>query len=314
MSKIAAHILYCIVWILSLVPLRLLYLLSDLIWCIMMAFPFVRYRRNTVRNNLRESFPEKNRRELAVIERKFYRQFLDTVFETFKSASMPAAWMKRHMQFKGMEFVARELGKGNSIVMYLGHTGNWEWISSLPLNISTDGICCQVYHPLENAAIDRVMLRLRNRYGALSIPMKHAVRTLLGYRKAGRPFIVGMIADQAPLWWDIHYWTDFLSHDTPVLTGAEQLAKKLGLIPVFTHISRPKRGRYIVELIPMSNSGDLSGDFEMTGRYMQMLEENIRENPELWLWTHKRWKRTREGYQEWLKTRLRSNRRNSEKE
>lgn len=314
MSKFAVFLLYPIIWLLSLLPLGLLYFFSDLIWTVMMAFPRLRYRHTTVSMNMRTAFPEKSERELNALERKFYHRFLDVLFESVKSASMPAWWMRRHMRFKGTEFISRELENGNSLVMYLGHMGNWEWISSFPLNINTTGKCCQVYHPLENGTMDLVMLKLRNRYGAESLAIKHVLRTLLGYRKAGIPFIVGMIADQSPLWWDIHYWTDFLNHDTPVLTGAGQLAVKMDLRPVYAHVSRLRRGRYEVEFIPMFEPGVQAGEFEITEKYMRLLEANILESPELWLWTHKRWKRTREGYQEWLKTRLRSNRRDSEKE
>ena len=314
MEKIASKILYGLIWLLSLIPLRVLYLFSDIIWLIMFICPPLRYRRKIVWKNLTTSFPEKDKKELKRIERRFYRQFLDQIFEMFKSASMSGRWIRRHMHFTGLENLEREFADGRSMVMYLGHTGNWEWIASLPENVSRDVLCCQVYHPLENKLADDIMLRLRSSYGAVSISMKMVLRRLLQYRNENQKFIIGMIADQVPLWWEIHYWTDFLNHHTPVFTGSEQIIRKMDLSVCYGHISRPRRGFYELRAIPMySHTADLP-ESAITEKYMRMLEDNIRECPELWLWSHNRWKRTWEGYQNWLKTRLRSNRRDNEKE
>ncbi|MCQ2127481.1 MAG: lysophospholipid acyltransferase family protein [Bacteroidaceae bacterium] len=314
MKRVLVSMTYSFLWLISLLPLRLLYLFSDIIWIVMFLCPPLRYRRNVVRKNLRTSFPDKGVKELKRIERRFYRQFLDQIFEMFKSASMPGWWMRRHMRFEGTDILEKEFSQGRSIVMYLGHTGNWEWISSLPLNLDGNAVCCQVYHPLENAVTDSIMLKLRSRYGAESIAMKHVLRTLLGYRKAGKQFVVGMIADQVPLWWDIHYWTDFLNHNTPVLSGSEQIIRKMDLCACYGHISRPRRGHYVLKVVPMFSRAEGIEEFGITEKYFRLLEDNIRETPELWLWSHNRWKRTWEGYQKWLKTRLRSNKRDSEKE
>ncbi len=299
-GSILYRILYVIVWLFSLLPLRLMYLLSDLIWLVMFACPPLRYRRKIVQKNLRESFPDRNDSELRSIERRFYRQFLDQIFETVKMASMGRRRICRHMTFSDTEVICRDFEEGRSAVLYLGHTGNWEWISSLPLHFDSAREFCQVYHPLENRAFDRLMLKLRGRYSAQSIPMEHTLRRLLEFRRDGKPFIVGMIADQVPLLWNIHYFTRFMNHDTPVFTGSERIARKMDLAVYYCKVTRVRRGYYNCRFIPMfPHTADLP-EYAVTEKYMRLLEENICEQPYLWLWTHNRWKRTRQDYLNWL--------------
>lgn len=316
MKKILTSVLYGLIWAVSLLPLRLLYLIADAIWAIAFICPFLRYRHKIVWKNLKGSFPDRSDSELRSIERRFYRQFLDQVFEMFKSASMSGAWMKRHMRIEGMDFIEKEFASGHSIVLYLGHTGNWEWISSLPLHIASgSAACCQVYHPLENQVVDNAILRLRGQYGAESIALKRVYRRLLEIRREGRQFIVGMIADQVPLYWETHYWGQFMNRNTPFMTGAEQLARKMNLTTCYGHIRLERRGRYVLELVPMFSGTDIPDkENRITDMYVKLLEKNINENPHLWLWTHNRWKRTWEGYQSWLRNELKSNRRDMEKE
>lgn len=314
MKKALTSIIYCLIWLVSLLPLRFLYLIADVLWVIAYICPPLRYRHKIVWKNLKNSFPDKTDKQLHSIERRFYLQFLDQLFETFKSASMGKKWIMRHMRIEGMEYILNEFSKGNSMVMYLGHTGNWEWISSLPLHVPDgNAICCQVYHPLESAITDDIMLRLRSQYGAESIALKRVLRRLLEIRKSGRPFIIGMISDQAPLYWDTHYWGMFMNQNTPFMTGSEQLARKMNLTTCYGHISRERRGRYVLKVVPMFNGTDNLEENQMTDRYVKLLEENIMESPHLWLWTHNRWKRTWEGYQSWLNNGLKSNRRDKEK-
>ena len=314
MRKILSTILFCIIWAISLLPLRVLYLFADLVWLIMFICPPLRYRRRIVQNNLALSFPEKDGSWLKRTERRFYFQFLSQIMESLKMASMGPGWMKRHIEFNGIDALNAELDKGRSQVLYLGHTGNWEWIASIPLHLHPDkAMGCQVYHVLENHVMDSLMLKMRGRYGAVSIPMEHIARRLIEYRRSGQTFVVGMIADQVPLWWNIHYWTRFMNRKTPVFTGSETLSRKLGLGTWYLHVSRPRRGRYCCEFVPMFSETAGLDEFAVTERYMRLLEDNIKECPELWLWTHNRWKRTWEGYQDWLKS-CKSNRRDSERE
>ena len=295
---------------LSLLPLRLLYLLSDIFWLISYILPPVRYRRRIVRKNLKASFPEKSDAELRAVERRFYRNFFDMVMEMLKLASISPRQISKRIEVINGDLFREPILAGKSVVVYMGHTGNWEWMTSLPLKFLDMGDkipqFCQIYHQLENPVADKLMLKLRGRFGSESIPMEKTLRRFLEYRKEGCPFVVAMIADQVPLWWNIHYWTDFMNQYTPVFTGAERLIRSLDLVPLYASIIRTKRGHYQFVLQPIVESTDGLPPFTITERYMRMLEQDITKEPDSWLWSHNRWKRTWEGYQDWLASRKNS--------
>ena len=302
MSKLFASFIYGLVWVLSLLPMPLLYLFSDIAWLIMFIFPPLRYRKSIVRKNLSLSFPDKDKRWLRRTERRFYYQFACQVMEALKTVSAGKRWIMRHMEFTGQDKLVQETLNGRSGIGYLGHVGNWEWIPSMNLFFTDleDFVGGQVYHRLENKTMELFMYKLRNKFGTVSIPMEQVMRRFLTYRNEDKRFFIGMIADQVPMWWNIHYWTKFMNRDTPVFTGAERLARKLDLEVWYMHVTRKRRGFYRCDLQLMyEHSKDLP-EFAVTEKYMRLLEDNIHECPELWLWTHNRWKRTREGYQNWL--------------
>lgn len=293
-SQSAYRIYIFLFKLLSLLPLRALYVLSD-ITCL-----FVRrfYRRGIVRQNLKSAFPEKGEKERMKIEKDFYRLLCDYVVEDIKQFSMSKKQMMRRMTFGGLENIDNGFGQGKDYMFaYLGHFGNWEWIASLQYWMP-NAHCSQIYHPLYNKAADRMFLQLRQRYGGECIPMKKTLKRILEIKGGGEKVVVGFIADQLPKWNSIHHFTRFLNHDTAVFTGAEQIGKKLNAMFYYARVTRPKRGYYHCEFIPMTHSPKDFTDYELTDIYMRMLEEDIRRTPHLWLWTHKRWRRTKE---QWLK-------------
>lgn len=304
MKKIIYYILYALVYIFSLIPLRILYLFTDIVWLLMYLCPPLRYRRKIVRKNLVASFPEKSLKQIRSIERRFYRNFLDQILESLKVASMSERWIERHVEIVNYEKVREQVASGHSVMVYMGHMGNWEWIPSLGLKFKDmeelRPYVCQIYHRLQNPVTDMLMLKLREKYGAISIPMALTYRQLLEYRNEGKTFIVGMIADQVPLWWNIRYWTYFMNQYTPVFTGAERIARKIALKIYYGRTTRKSRGYYRYELIPMYESEPDAEPFAITEKFTRLLEEDIIKDPPLWLWTHNRWKRTWEGFQEWL--------------
>ena len=313
MARFFSTLLYYIVWVLSLLPMPVLYLFSDIIWLIMFICPPLRYRKKIVRKNLALSFPEKDRKWLNRTERRFYYQFLCQIMESFKTVSASRRWIERHMEFTGYEKTREELLKGRSHIGYMGHMGNWEMVPSMMYHFMDveNFYGCQVYHKLENPTMELFMLKLRGKYGTVSIPMEHVMRRLLECRNEGKTFIIGMIADQIPLWWNTHYWTEFFNRKTPVFTGAERLARKLDTEVWYWHITRKRRGHYRCDFQLMFDHTKDLPEFAVTERYMRLLEDNIKECPELWLWTHNRWKRNYEGYQKWLKEHHNADRRHN---
>ncbi len=289
------YVLFTVFYLFSLLPLRVHYLISDMIYLLL--YYVVRYRVRTVRENLQSAFPEKTEEERRSIERRFYRWFCDYLVESVKLMTISKKNIKRRLVFKNAEMIERCIGEGQSAAVYLGHYCNWEWVTSLPLWVSPKAQCGQIYHPIENKAFDRLFLYLRQRFGAVCIPMQDTLRRMLEFRKAGQPVVIGYISDQKPNWHNIHHWVDFLNHDTPVLTGTERIARKLNHAMFYIDMRRIRRGYYEVEYKLITREpAQMKQEYEITDIYYRMLEESIRRAPEFWLWSHKRWSRTREEF------------------
>lgn len=295
-KKIAYCLASASLYLLSLLPLWLLYLISDGLFYVI--YYVVRYRKPLVRKNLTDSFPEKNEKEIKQIEREFYSWFCDYIVETVKLYTMSEKNIRRRMKFEGMEKLKKAIANGQSCAVYLGHYCNWEWVTSLPLSMGGNAICGQIYHALENKEFDKLFLKLRSRYGAVSIPMAETLRYIVRYRQQKKNVVIGFISDQVPFWNNIHYWTDFLHHDTPMLTGTERIARKAGFAVFYMDMRREKRGHYVAEIKLLTDRPNEVEEFEITEMYVRELEKTIRRQPPYWLWTHNRWKRTRE---EWEK-------------
>jgi KDO2-lipid IV(A) lauroyltransferase len=249
-----------------------------------------------VRKNIQESFPEKDEDELLAIERGFYHWFCDYLAESIKLLTMSRSQMRRRMVFKGTEVVNEVVRSGQSCAVYLGHYCNWEWITSLPLWVTPEAQCGQIYHVLENQEFDKLFLKLRQRWGAVCIPMAETLRRLIQYKQANKPVVIGYIGDQVPFWNNIHHWCQFLNHDTPVLTGTERLARQTGHAAFYLDVRRLRRGYYEAEFKLITREPKQQAEFELTDIYFRMLEESIRRDPACYLWSHNRWKRTREEF------------------
>lgn len=294
--KILYYIVLMVWYLLSLLPLRLLYVLSDCLFVLI--YYVIGYRKKVVRENLASSFPEKSAEELRKVERGFYHFFCDYLVESLKMMTISSEQQKKRMQFEGVELIEQCVKEGQSVAMYLGHYCNWEWVSSFPLWLTEKVQCGQIYHPIENKDFDRLFLRSRQRQGALCIPMQDTLRKILEFRRAGQPIVVGYIADQKPHWVNIHHWVDFLHHDTPVLTGTERIVRKVNHAVVYLDMQRVRRGYYKGVLHLITREAGKLAEFELTDIYYRYLEASIRRAPEFWLWSHKRWARTRQEFNE----------------
>ena len=282
-------------WLLSLLPFWMLYALSD--FCYL--FVSKLYRTKVVRKNLRSAFPEKSEKELKDIERKFYHQFCDNFVEDIKMLSMSKAEMMRRMTFSGLEEVKKRHEAGQQFhFLYLSHFGNWEWIASINYHLQSWGNAAQIYHHIYNKVMNQLFLDIRGQYGGLNVEMKETFRRILQMKKEGKNYTVGFISDQQPKWRSIHHFVPFLNHDTAVFIGAEHIARKVDAFMMYGRMSRPKRGYYHLEIIPMEDHPATVPENTMTDWYFRLLEEDIRKHPEMWLWSHKRWSRTKE---EWLR-------------
>ena len=282
-------------WTISIWPLPVLYALSD--FCCFFVRRF--YRTKVVRENLCSAFPEKSEEELKDIERKFYHQLCDNFVEDIKMLTMSKEEMMRRMTFSGLEEIKKRHEAGQSLhFLYLSHFGNWEWIASINYRLQPWGTSGQIYHPLRNDEMDELFCQLRAQYGGVNIKMKETFRRILQLKKENKNYTIGFISDQQPKWSSIHHYVSFLNHDTAVFIGAEHIARKVDAFMMYGRMSRPKRGYYHLEIVPMEDHPASVPETTLTNRYFELLEADIQEHPEMWLWTHKRWSRTKE---EWMK-------------
>ena len=284
-----------LLWVVSLLPFGVLYALSD--FCCLFVRRF--YRTQVVRENLRTAFPEKSEDELRRIEKKFYHQFCDNFVEDIKMLSISKEETMRRMTFSGLDEIKRRHDAGQPLhFLYLSHFGNWEWISSINYSMQPWGTSAQIYHHIYNKVMNQLFLDLRGQYGGVNIEMKETFRRILQLRKEGKNYTIGFISDQQPKWSSIHHFVPFLNHDTAVFIGAEHIARKVDAFLMYGRMSRPKRGYYHLDIIPMEDHPATLPENTMTDWSFRLLEADIKEHPEMWLWTHKRWSRTKE---EWLK-------------
>lgn len=295
LEKVLYHIVFGIVYLVSLLPFPVLYALSDVLY--LLVYKVVRYRTKLVRKNLCDSFPEKSADQIISIEKKFYHFLCDYFVETIKLASISDAEIQKRMVFTHVENMQRPLLAGKNVAIYLGHQCNWEWITSIGFHIPDGTHGSQVYHTLKNNVMDKVFLHLRERMGTECVTMENILKYIVKNKTSDKPMVIGFISDQVPFWNNIHHWLTFMNHpDTPVLTGTERLAKKYDFACVYFDVQRTKRGYYVCDIKSMTEEPKQYSNWELTEMYFTELERTIRHQPEYWLWTHNRWKRTREQY------------------
>ena len=287
-----SKIVYGFVWLLSLLPLRVLYLFADI--CYVLLYYVVRYRRKVVMMNLRNSFPEKTEAELGKIAKGFYHHLCDFLVESYRMWHMSAEEIKRRCVFNNNEVVQHYLNEGRSLIVVLGHYGNWEWMASYSLWMSDDVDFFTLYKPLHNSVFDKMMHQIRSRFGAIPVPKNDVLREIVNNRRKGRLFFAAFIGDQTPNVANLNFWMEFLHQDTPVLIGTEKIARKFNLPVISLRMRKVKRGYYEVDVMDLCGEPGTLEPGELTRRHTKMLERYIQEKPELWLWSHRRWKHKRE--------------------
>ncbi|NDW10670.1 acetyltransferase [Dysgonomonas sp. 520] len=296
MNKITYFLLYSWMLVHALLPFRLLYILSDILY--LFVYKIFGYRLKVVRENLKNSFPDKTDKQLAQIEKDFYHNFCDYFVETIKLLHISNEEMQKRFVFKNIDLVKDLMKDGNSALMYLGHYGNWEWVPSITLLMGNDVMTGDIYRPLKNKAVDDIFLKIRSRFGAVNIPKNNTLRAIVRMRQSGKKVLIGFMSDQTPSKGNIHYWTKFMNQDTAVFTGVERIAKTTGFSVVYLDVKKISRGRYEGECRLISEKPKEEPENVITEKYIRAMEETILRNPAYWLWTHKRWKYKKKDFTE----------------
>jgi len=286
MSTILFYIAYGVIWLLTLLPMPVLYLKSDFLYFII--FHIIGYRKKVVYRNLQNAFPDKDKDEIDKIARNFYKHFCDIIFETLKELNMSKAEMMKRVRYINSELINKYFNQRRSIIAVVGHYCNWEWLTGFSLQTPYHG--ASLYKPLNNNQFNKVFGNMRSKFGTEMIPMKQALRSIIKNKRENRLTINCYISDQSPVREELDYFTRFLNQDTAVFLGIEKLAVKFNLPVVYFKMKKIKRGYYEVEILDISGKPTETAPNEITEKHVRLLEETILEEPAYWLWSHRRWK------------------------
>jgi Kdo2-lipid IVA lauroyltransferase/acyltransferase len=281
---IAYRFVYVLAYTISLIPMRFLYAMA-FFYCFIL-YDVIGYRKAVVIQNMARSFPDKRYAEIAAIVKKFYTCFADYFAEIIKSISAPAAVLNKKITFENLELIDRTVNAGRNVIACTGHCGNWEMLSFMPHKLRHD--MHAVYKPLRSVVINRLMIEIRSRFGMKLLPDKSVVRQLLGQKSP--PSVYLFLADQCPLIKEDKYKFEFLNQQTYVFSGMEKLARISQSAVVYLNITQHRKGHYNITCIPICADAAATNEGEITQCYVDLLTENIKEEPYGWLWTHKRWK------------------------
>ena len=279
-------LVYPFLYVISILPFRLLYAFSDLLYIII--YRIFGYRKKVVKENLRLVFPEKSSEEINRITKKFYHHFCDMMVEAIKSMTITEAEMKAHFTFTNIEEIHKIENSNQSIVLMCAHYGSWEWVFILQTYVKSKGYA--VYKRLANKYFDRLVKRIRAKYNSYLITTKETIPILVKAKREGQLTINGFVSDQSPKPHKAFHWNSFMGITVPVHTGAEMIAKRLDMAVVFFRVKKLKRGYYECTFDTITTTPKVHKDYEITDLFLKLVEKQIHEAPEFYLWTHKRWK------------------------
>ncbi len=285
-KKAAYAILRFLLWLLALLPLNILYLFAGLIYYL--TYYIFRYRRTTVAENLMRSFPGKSPAERKKIEKQYYRNLGDLVVEFVKMRHMRPESINKRMQLLNPELLEELYANKRSLFVAIGHCGNWEWLGHKLAHLHLHKPFA-AFKPLSDPHFDDYMRSIRMRFGLPElIPFKQTYRTLLNNKHSLNAVV--MASDQTPTREEINFWTIFLNQETPFFLGIGKMARALDYAVLFFDIRRKRRGYYEIEIKPVTLNPAALSPHEITEKYVSLLEEAIVQQPDNWLWSHRRWK------------------------
>ena len=283
-------LLYPILWCISILPFRLLYLLSDIIY--VLVYYVLGYRKKTVRENLALTLSNLTRQERLVIEKKFFHHMCDMFLEMIKTMTISEAELNRRYQFSNLEVYTELEKKKKSIALLCAHYASYEWAVSMNNHITFEGFA--IYKKINNQYFDKLVRDIRSKFKATLITTKETIPTIRENNKNHRLGVYGFASDQSPKLSAVFHWSPFMGIEVPVHTGAEMLAKKYDMNVIFLQTKKIKRGFYTAHFEVLTQNISQVPNYEITEQFLKLVEKQIEEAPEYYLWTHKRWKHRRQ--------------------
>lgn len=291
MSRLVYILVYIGMWLVAILPFRMLYVLSDFLY--FWLYRIAGYRKRVVRRNLKNSFPEKTDNWRKGVEREFYHYLCDYMLEDVKMMRMSEKDMCDRMIYRNKEEYLRLIEERGGIVLLIPHYANFEWITGMSMIMRPEDVPVQVYKPLKNIYLDKLMKKIRSRFGGYSVPKHSTAREVIKIKRSGKKMAIGLITDQSPNANEAHYWTTFLNQDTVFMDGAERIAKMMDFPVFYCELKKEGRGHCSVLFDLLTDRPKETADGEITEMFARRVEQTIRKEPAYWLWSHKRWKRKR---------------------
>lgn len=285
LQTIACKSIYGVAYAISLLPMTFLYTMA--LFAFFLAYHVIGYRKAVVIQNISRSFPDMKYGEIRCVVKKFYTCFTAYFAEILKSISAPAEVLDNKITFENLELIDSHMNAGRNVIACLGHCGNWEMLNFMPYKLRHDMYA--VYKPLRSGIMNRLMIKLRSRFGMKLISDKSVIRHILTQKSS--PAVYLFLADQCPRIKDDKYKFELLNQETYIFSGMEKLARISRSAVIYLHITQLSKGNYKITCIPVCSEADSTNEGEITRKYVNLLTENIKEEPYGWLWTHKRWKR-----------------------
>jgi KDO2-lipid IV(A) lauroyltransferase len=281
--------LYPFLWCISILPFRVLYLFSDVAYFII--YYIFGYRKKTVRENLALALPHLSNKERLIIEKKSFRNLCDIFLEMIKTMSISEKEINKRYVFKNFEVYQELEKKQKSIALFCAHYASYEWAVSINYKATFQGYA--IYKKINNAYFDKLVRDIRSKFKATLITTKETIPTIDKNHQLNKLGLYGFASDQSPRISTVYHWKKFMGIEVPIHTGAEMLAKKYDMNAIFIRTERLKRGYYAATFEMLSENTAIVPDYEITDKFIELVEKQIYEAPEHYLWTHKRWKHRR---------------------
>lgn len=290
MASLSYYLIYPIVWIISRLPFPVAYVLSDLVYYVL--YYIVGYRKEVILKNLQIAFPDASKERLVQLSKESTRHFCDTFIEVVKSMGMTKEEMRKRFICENVELVNDYADSNRPVICLFGHQASYEWTMVLVDQMTYPIIA--VYKPPKNKKFDALIKRIRMKFGASIIAMKKASEVMRSTMNSNENAIFALVADQSPRAGTSQNFTKFFNHPTAVFKGGELYGKEYNALVVFMEVTKVKRGHYSSRYILIAEEGAKTKDWEITDRFFELLEDQIKRQPEYYMWSHKRWKATPE--------------------
>ena len=282
-------LIYPILWCISILPFRLLYIVSDVVYLI--TYYIIGYRKKTVRENLALAMPNLSDKERLIIEKKSFQHMCDVFLEMIKTITISKIEMDKHYIFKNLDVYSDLEKKGKSIALLCAHYASYEWAVSLNSKASFEGYA--IYKKINNRYFDKLVRNIRSKFKATLITTKETIPVISNNYKNNKLGLYGLVSDQSPKFGSFYHWNKFMGIEVPIHTGGEMLAKKYDMNVIFLRTKKVKRGYYEATFEVLSENVKDVPNYEITDKFLKLVEQQIHEQPEFYLWSHKRWKHKR---------------------